>query len=332
MPNSLKFFVASAFGRPDVDAIYDKVIRPVLRELAITPLRVDRVEHNDDIDDKIFELLGKADFCITDLTYARPSAYFEAGYAAGGGRSVIYMARRDHFKDKPDDPNGNLKVHFDLQMKNIIGWQEPHDTLKKALLSRVRRVVQPLLLARRVELASRKAIAEFAGKSYHDQLDAVTEAAFDYYKSVGYVVRKPNTPGTPPRGEAEFCVERLRMKRWQQVCFLAQHRFDKNLLRAWGYAFKQLRDDRRKFDTTDCILVLAFLGKTSKSQIARLLPKFKPIGDNVLAGDSYSRAVGSYVPVLNYARRNVAIILDGILSVETMRPKLAEAVAIVDSA
>ena len=118
----LKCFVASAFDRPDVDEVFTKVLVPLLRKLGIRPLRVDRVEHNDDIDDKIFALLDESDFCIADLSYARPSVYYEAGYAAGKGKPVIYLARRDHFKAKQNDPNGNFRVHFDLQMKNIIPW------------------------------------------------------------------------------------------------------------------------------------------------------------------------------------------------------------------
>src|SRR5262245_31154821 len=82
----MKCFIASALGRPDVDAVYDKCVIPVLERLRVAVSRVDRVEHNDDIDDKIFALLDAADFAIADLSYARPSVYYEAGYAAGAGK------------------------------------------------------------------------------------------------------------------------------------------------------------------------------------------------------------------------------------------------------
>ena len=55
--NGMKCFIASAFDHADVDAIFNKAITPVLGELKIKKLRVDRVEHNDDIDDKIFSLI-----------------------------------------------------------------------------------------------------------------------------------------------------------------------------------------------------------------------------------------------------------------------------------
>jgi hypothetical protein len=131
----LKCFVASAFGQDDVDQLYTKAIRPVFKDLGVEPLRVDHVEHNDDIDDKMFALLEQCDLCLTDLTYARPSAYFEAGYADGSGRPVIYTARSDHFRAVDSDPAGNLRIHFDLQMKNVISWVGPAAAAYKQLKS-----------------------------------------------------------------------------------------------------------------------------------------------------------------------------------------------------
>ena len=112
----MKCFIASAFGHEDVDVIYDSCVVPTLRKLSVTPLRVDRVEHNEEIDNKIFELLDSSDFVIADLTYARPSVYYEAGYATGKPIPVIYTVKSDHFAKHIDDPYGNFRVHFDIQI------------------------------------------------------------------------------------------------------------------------------------------------------------------------------------------------------------------------
>ena len=141
----LKCFIASAFEKKDVDLIYEKVVQPVLRKKSIIPLRVDRVEHNDDIDDKILALIKECDFCIADLSYARPSVYYEAGRVHGMGKPVIFLARSDHFKHRENDELGNFRIHFDLQMKNIIKWAEPTATLKKQLESRINIISNPLL-------------------------------------------------------------------------------------------------------------------------------------------------------------------------------------------
>ena len=153
----MKCFVASAFERQDVDDIYDRCVLPTLRALSITPYRVDRVEHNEDIDDKIIELLGESDFVIADLTYARPSVHFEAGYAAGQDKPIVYISRSDHLKARDSDPDGLLRVHFDLQMKNIIPWSEPTVDFTKRLEKRLRHVLKPLF---RRDAADRKLQAE----------------------------------------------------------------------------------------------------------------------------------------------------------------------------
>jgi hypothetical protein len=80
MPAKLRCFVAMAFGQKDTDAIF-KILRKTLGPLGINAQRVDRIEHNDSIDTKIISEIEAADLVIADLTYARPSVYFEAGYA-----------------------------------------------------------------------------------------------------------------------------------------------------------------------------------------------------------------------------------------------------------
>ncbi len=142
----LKCFIAMAFDREDTDLIYSKVFKPILKDgkRNIKPIRIDKITHNDDIDEKIISELKECDFVIADLTYARPSVYFEAGFAQ---RSVpvIYTCRSDHFKPQQADPLGNLKVHFDLQMKNIIKWKSFDDkTFKINLGARISHVTKPI--------------------------------------------------------------------------------------------------------------------------------------------------------------------------------------------
>jgi nucleoside 2-deoxyribosyltransferase len=185
---SLKCFVASAFGHDDVDAVYDQVIMPVLSNLGIRALRVDRVEHNDDIDDKILALIGDCDFCIADLTYARPSVYFEAGRVTGLGKPVIYTARSDHFRDQPDDDAGNLRVHFDLQMKNVIAWARPSTVVQKALTSRIRLVTRPLIAERRSRETEELERKRFNESSLHDRVAELRKLARSALRSADYVV------------------------------------------------------------------------------------------------------------------------------------------------
>lgn len=146
---------------------------PVLKELRVTPQRVDRVEHNDDIDDKLLELMQGADFAIVDLTYARPSAYYEAGWMTGASKIVIYTVRRDHLRQCDDDPLGSEAVHFDLKMRNIIGWTEPNAGFRAHLKRRIMRAVRPLVERKRKETAleqERKAFLQKAPVQRHEVL------------------------------------------------------------------------------------------------------------------------------------------------------------------
>jgi len=112
-----------AFSHEDTDAFYANQILPVLRQNKIKPIIINRRQSNDDLNIQIFEQLEKADFCIADLTYTRPSVYFEAGFAQRT-IPVIYTVRKDHLnKGQPDD----RRVHFDLQMKPLITWDGPTD-------------------------------------------------------------------------------------------------------------------------------------------------------------------------------------------------------------
>ena len=124
-------FIAMAFGRKDTDILYEKQILPVLKELGISPIIINRKEKNDDLNIQIIEDLLRCDLLIADLTYARPSVYYEAGFAQCKGE-VIYTVREDHINNNID----NLRVHFDLQMKPLVVWKNINDKEFSKRLSR----------------------------------------------------------------------------------------------------------------------------------------------------------------------------------------------------
>lgn len=195
----MKCFVASALDREDVDAVYDSCVVPTLNRLSIQPLRVDRIEHNDDIDNKIMDLLVACDLALVDLTYARPSVYFEAGYAAGLSKPVVYTARSDHFRARDDDPAGLLRVHFDLQMKNIVAWTKPNTAYSTRLERRLRFVTKPLVEQLQVSQQRDAERLEFAAVSQIEQLVTLGRSAQARLQSQGLKLRtvagRDYTPG-----------------------------------------------------------------------------------------------------------------------------------------
>jgi hypothetical protein len=185
----MRCFVAMAFGYKDADAVFEKLISPAVKAVCGTlPRRVDRIEHNDDIDNRIIQEIEDADFVIADLTYARPSVYFEAGYAQRK-IPVVYTVRRDHFRGKPreQDPHGNERVHFDLQMKNIIDWQKPGDNaFLRRLKSRIRHVIRPLLAKQKIDAERARAASSFAALSFVGKIKASHDAALQVLRKHGF--------------------------------------------------------------------------------------------------------------------------------------------------
>jgi hypothetical protein len=101
-----------------VDARSDDVldaITSVCEDYDIHAERVDQVQSNDRITDRILESIGSAEFVIVDLTYNRPNVFYEAGYAHGIGKTPIYVAREGtalefDIKDYPIIFFGSMRI------------------------------------------------------------------------------------------------------------------------------------------------------------------------------------------------------------------------------
>jgi nucleoside 2-deoxyribosyltransferase len=170
----LRCFVAMAFDNSDTDELYEQFRKSFANQFTIR--RIDRINHNNDIDKQIIAEIRSADFVVADLTYARPSVYFEAGYAQGRPIPVIYTARRDHVgRLATDDAK---RVHFDLQMRNIISWKTPKDHYYfKKLKARIGAVTGPMLRDRSLAAARESRRKKFGAMSQRDQLKALMEAS-----------------------------------------------------------------------------------------------------------------------------------------------------------
>jgi len=119
-------FVAMSFDH-SLDEAWEKGIEPALREdCKLDPIRIDKVHHNEKICDKLIAEIRLSQFLVADFTLHRPGVYFEAGFALGLGRPVIWTCRKDNL--------GN--THFDTRQYNHIDWETPED-LRSRLRDRV---------------------------------------------------------------------------------------------------------------------------------------------------------------------------------------------------
>ena len=270
----LKCFIASAFDKNDVDIIYKNVLAPILRKLSIKPLRVDKIEHNDDIDDKIISLIEESDLCIADLTYARPSVYYEAGYAFGRYKPVVYIVRKDHFKTINDDPNGLLRVHFDLQMKNIISWSIKDKLFPKKLEKRIIKIIFPIIHKKKLIRVQKDEENSFNKNSLLDKEDQIVYKAKSLFKSRGFSIPKPK-PGSIVYNNSFSCL-RDKNNTTTTIYFVIEATFTKKQIEFFGNDFLYHQDHSNNSIINFHIIVSTFRA-LSKARVKEWLGKFKEI-------------------------------------------------------
>ena len=144
-------FIAMAF-RPELDFLYKDVFEPVLEERGLRAIRVDREEPEISLTVEILDLIKRAQVTIADLTFERPSIYYEVGYAHGIGCPVVLTARRDHNPFETPRDEGAPTVHFDLAVSKISYWSGGEiQALRDELASRLDRVLDRSSHATRAE-------------------------------------------------------------------------------------------------------------------------------------------------------------------------------------
>lgn len=87
--------------------------------------RVDEVQTNEKITDRILESINKAEYVIVDLTHSKPNVFYEAGYAQGIGKTPVYIAKH------------GTKLEFDLKDYPVIFFKNMKQ-LKDNLEQRLR--------------------------------------------------------------------------------------------------------------------------------------------------------------------------------------------------
>lgn len=114
-PLSKNAFVAMSFD-PIMDSVKAAIIRAITAT-GHTPIIVSDLNNPSDktIPDRIFSELRQAKFCIADFTQHRAGVYFEAGFALGLGRPVIYTCQKTEFEN----------AHFDIRQLQHIIYETP---------------------------------------------------------------------------------------------------------------------------------------------------------------------------------------------------------------
>lgn len=94
-PQSRQAFVAMWFDGSMRDA-YTLGFKPAIEASNyFTAVRVDTLEYNEGVDDRIIAEIRRSAFLVADFSGSRSGVYFEAGYALGLGLPVIWTCKED---------------------------------------------------------------------------------------------------------------------------------------------------------------------------------------------------------------------------------------------
>ncbi|MDO8137601.1 MAG: hypothetical protein Q6354_08175, partial [Candidatus Brocadiales bacterium] len=127
------------------------------------------------------------------------SVYFEAGFAQRDV-PVIYTCRKDHFSPRADDSYGNFRVHFDLQMKNIIPWSSASGSkFSEKLTKRINRVIAPLLRVKRTEQMEKLEAEKFAVLPLQERIEQILNICISRIKRIGYRGTRVEAVALSPR-------------------------------------------------------------------------------------------------------------------------------------
>jgi nucleoside 2-deoxyribosyltransferase len=109
-------FMAMKYENKVLEKIYETNIINAVKETGFQINLLKDVLQAGSIDDQLRVQLRNAKFLIVDLTDDNNGAYWEAGYAEGLQKPVIYLCEKDKF--------AKFKTHFDTSHLTTVLWHE----------------------------------------------------------------------------------------------------------------------------------------------------------------------------------------------------------------
>jgi hypothetical protein len=135
--NSRRAFMAMRFGDQELDRVFFEHFKPAVKRAGFDLIKLDEEPRAGLIDDRLRLEIRRSRFLVADLTHGNPGAYWEAGYAEGLGRPVIYTCRQDVFEDP------HAKPHFDTNHHLTVVWNAGDAASAAAQLTTTIRVTLP---------------------------------------------------------------------------------------------------------------------------------------------------------------------------------------------
>lgn len=120
-------FMAMKYGEEELEHFYKNSLKIAIEQTGFQLTRLDERLRPGLIDDQLRVEIKKARFLIVDLTHGNKGAYWEAGFAEGLGKPVVYICKESVFN------NPKTKPHFDTNHLATVTWEMKtiNDDLKK---------------------------------------------------------------------------------------------------------------------------------------------------------------------------------------------------------
>ncbi len=125
--DSRKAFMAMEYGDPKLDGIVENIFKPAVKKTGFELFLLYYKPKAGLLDDQLRVEIQTSRFLIADLSHNNSGSYWEAGYAEGLGKPVIYTCDQKVF-DNPE-----TKPHFDTNHHLTIKWDEtkPEEAAEK---------------------------------------------------------------------------------------------------------------------------------------------------------------------------------------------------------
>ena len=123
--NNKNVFVAMTFG--DETKATREALKLGISKAGYIPILIDEVTHNHQIVPEMFKKIQESKFLVIDISIPNVGAYYEAGYAYGLGKEVVFCCQKESFNSQEK----NMRPHFDVSQKQMIIWENEADLVDK---------------------------------------------------------------------------------------------------------------------------------------------------------------------------------------------------------
>ncbi len=107
-------FMAMPFNNAALNALFLQHFKPAVALAGFDLVRLDEEPQAGSIDERLRVEIRRSRFLVADLTDGNPGAYWEAGFAEGLSKPVIYTCERATFE--------NHGTHFDTNHLQTVVW------------------------------------------------------------------------------------------------------------------------------------------------------------------------------------------------------------------